>query len=91
MVVIALIAMVVGFLAQHLGLTEAVSSVITKVARCYKCTCFWVVLMTMLYFGYDIHYVIALSLICAYLSNWLGLGFAVLNKIYNKIWQRINN
>ena len=44
-VVTALTAMAAATLAQHLGLTEAIGKIITKIAKCPKCCSFWTALM----------------------------------------------
>ena len=44
---VALIAMVVAVLAHHLGLSEAIAKVVSKVARCPKCLTFWLVLLVL--------------------------------------------
>lgn len=89
MVWIALIAMVVAVLMQHLGLTTAISNVIVKIAKCHRCCAFWATLATLIYFGYDPFASLALSILMAYLSNYLGLLLLLLQKIYDKIWEKI--
>ena len=90
MVVIATIAMLCGFLAQHLGLTESVAAIFTKISKCPKCTTFWITLLALILLGTNPFIALPLSLTCAYLSNWIGLLFMWLNQKYNKIWERLN-
>ena len=90
MVLIALIAMIVAVLAHHLGLSEEVARVVSKIARCPKCLTFWSVLLVLAVSGENTIVAIALSFFCAYLSNWVGLLLMWLNKTYNKVWETIN-
>lgn len=87
---IALVAMVVANLAQHLGLSEEIAKVVGKIARCPKCLSFWIVLLVLGLSGKRLTIAIALSMFCAYLSNWFGLLLLWLNKVYNKVWERLN-
>ena len=77
-------------LAHHLGLTEAIAGVITKIAKCHKCVVFWVTLFTLTFSGYNLFIVIGLSLFNAYLSNWVGLILIWLNGKYYAIWERLS-
>lgn len=87
---VALVAMVVAVLACHLGLSEAIAKVVSKVARCPKCLTFWLVLLVLMVTCENTIVAISLSLLCAYLSNWVGLLLMWLNKVYNKVWERLN-
>jgi hypothetical protein len=87
---VALIAMVVAVFAHHLGLSEAIAKVVSKVARCPKCLTFWLVLLVLMITCENTIVAISLSLLCAYLSNWVGLLLMWLNKVYNKVWERLN-
>lgn len=87
---VALVAMIVAVLACHLGLSEAIAKVVSKVARCPKCLTFWLVLLVLMVSCDNTIVAISLSLLCAYLSNWLGLLLMWLNKTYNKVWERLN-
>lgn len=87
---VALVAMIVAVLACHLGLSEAIAKVVSKVARCPKCLTFWLVLLVLMVSCDNTIVAITLSLLCAYLSNWLGLLLMWLNKTYNKVWERLN-
>ena len=88
--VIAAIAMLCGFLAQHLGLTESIVGVLSKIAKCPKCCTFWITLSALIILGTSPFIALPLSLTCAYLSNWIGLLFMWLNQKYNKVWERLN-
>lgn len=90
MMLIASIAMIVAVLAHHLGLSEAVARVVSKIARCPKCLTFWIVLLVLAVSGENTIVAIALSLFCTYLSNWFGLLLMWLGKVYGKVWEIIN-
>lgn len=89
-VLIALISMVVGVTAHHLGLTEEMAKIANKIARCPKCCSFWIALFVLIYNGCNWLVSIALSLAVAYLSYFFGLILIVLQKIYNWLWQKAN-
>lgn len=89
MMLIALIAMVLSTLAQHLGLPEAIARVGLKVARCPKCLSFWIALLVLVLVGCNAFVAIGLSLIVAYLSFWFGLLLGYLNRKYDELWQRL--
>lgn len=91
MVKIALIAMIVAALAQHLGLSEAVARIILKVAKCPKCLTFWSVLAVEIVTQENLLIAIGLSLMCAYLVSWVGLFLEFLYQLYEKLWQRLND
>lgn len=90
MVLIALLSMMVLVTANHLGLSEAVSSVLSKVLRCPKCLSFWGTLFILLYLGEKSIVAVGLSVAISYLSHWFGLLLIFLNKKYNQLWERIN-
>lgn len=90
MLVVALIAMVGATLAQHLGLSEAIAGVVSKISRCPKCLSFWAVLVTLILLRAHSFVAIGVSLACAYLSNWVGLILMLLANIYNDIWEKVN-
>lgn len=89
MMLIALIAMMLATLAHHLGLPEAIARVGLKVAKCPKCLSFWIALLVLELFGYNVFIAIGLSLIVAYLSFWFGLILGWLNRKYDELWQRL--
>lgn len=89
-VLIALICMVVGVTAHHLGLTEEAAKVVSKIAECPKCCTFWITLSVLTIKGCDLFVSVALSLFVAYLSFYFGLVLIVLQKIYNLLWEKLN-
>jgi hypothetical protein len=84
------IAVTVATLGAHLGLFSAIVRVLSKIAKCERCAAMWLSLSVLLYSGCDLFAAIALSILGAYLSFYLGLVLMVLNKIYNSLWQKIN-
>lgn len=86
MLVIALTVMVCAVLAQHLGLSEAIAEVIGKVAKCPMCLTFWSVAATLWLHGEGIIVTVALSILAAYLSNYVGLILLMLQEVY--LWLR---
>lgn len=89
-VFIALISMVVGVTAHHLGLTEEAAKIVSKIASCPKCCTFWIALFMLLYHGCNVFVAITLSLSVAYLSYYFGLILILLQRLYNYLWQRVN-
>ena len=87
---IAIIAMIVACLAQHLGLSDAIAKVLAKIASCPKCLTFWFVLIVLIINQENAIVAIMLSLMCSYLSNWFGLMLLLLNQMYSEIWQKLN-
>ena len=83
--------MVCAVLIQHLGLTEAMAAVVRKIASCYKCCSFWSCLAVLLLSGAEILPAVALSIFMAYMSHYFALMLMVLQKLYDWLWQRINN
>ena len=89
MVIIALIVMILATLANHLGLTEANSDIFRKIARCPKCCSFWATLFVLVLLECNLFIAIGLSILAAYLSYWVGLVFIIMQKLYNKVWERL--
>ena len=87
---IAALLMVVATVATHLGLSQAVSQVVTKVCRCHKCLTFWLALFGTFVAGCPVAMAVLLSLAAAYASNWFALVLIELNHIYERLWQRLN-
>ena len=87
MLVIALIVMMVAVLAQHLGLSEAIAKVVSKILKCPRCLSFWTVLFALLALGCDAFIAMGLSILMAYLSIWIGLPLGMLNNLYKRLWQ----
>lgn len=90
MVWIALTVMIVAGLAYHLGLPQAIASVVAKVARCPKCLTFWATFIVLLIVGSGLLFAVMLSVLTAYLSHYWGLVMMLLNDLYNKLWERVN-
>ena len=87
---IAALLMVVATVAAHLGLSQAIGVVVTKVCKCHKCLSFWLTLLVLIAAGCPVVPAALLSLFAAYMSNWFALVLIKLNDIYEKIWQRLN-
>jgi hypothetical protein len=85
-----LMAAVFATVGVHLGLFEAVTGVIGRMARCEKCCSFWFCLMVAWYTGENIVSAFFYAIVAAYLSHWIGLLLILLNKIYERLWQRVN-
>lgn len=90
MVWIALTVMIVAGLAHHLGLPQAIASVVAKVARCPKCLTFWATFIVLLIVGSGLLFAVMLSVLTAYISHYWGLVMMLLNDLYNKLWERVN-
>lgn len=88
--VIALMAMIAATLANHLGLTEAIGGIIRKIAGCPKCCSFWASLLILWLLDCNLLVAVGLSLFVSYLSFWFGLILIVLQKVYNRLWKKIN-
>lgn len=87
---IALICMMVGVTAHHLGLTEEAAEIVKKIADCPKCCSFWISFSVLMYSGCDILSSATLSMLVAYLSFYFGLLLILLQKLYNWLWQKVN-
>lgn len=89
MIMTALAVMVFATTAQHLGLTEAVAGVLSKIAECHMCCTFWCTLCVLLLCGADPIVSAGLSLMMAYLSHWFALFLELMNHFYERVWERI--
>lgn len=87
---IALISMMVGVTAHHLGLAEEAAKIVDKIAGCPKCCSFWLALLVLLLYGCNLFIAVTLSLFVAYLSYYFGLILMLLQKMYNSIWEKLN-
>lgn len=85
----ALIVMMIACVAQHLGLPQAVAMVLVKVAKCPKCLTFWLTLTVLLIAQCNILIAIMLAVVMAYLSYYWGIVILLLQKLYNRIWERL--
>ncbi|WP_302821612.1 hypothetical protein [Parabacteroides goldsteinii] len=90
MFLIALTAALAAMLGHHLGLVERLSELAMEVAKCPKCTTFWVTLIVLVFSGCGLVAAVALSLAMAYLSFWFGFVLVELQKLYDWIWKRID-
>lgn len=87
---IAMLLMVMATVSVHLGLPEAIAQVVMKVCKCHKCLSFWITLLGLLASGCPIVYAALLSILAAYLSNWVALILTTVYNIYKDIWQKLN-
>lgn len=85
---VALIVMMTAVMAQHLGLSDAVAKVLSKILSCPRCLSFWSVLFVLVILGCNLIIAMGLSVLMAYLSIWIGLLLGKLNDLYEKLWQR---
>jgi hypothetical protein len=85
-----LIAVVVATLGAHLGLWSAIARVIAKIAKCERCASMWLSLSVLFYSGCEPIAAIALSVLGSYLSSYVGLILVFLNRVYSKLWRKIN-
>lgn len=90
MVCTMLTAVFTAVLAVHLGLGDAIADVVVKVATCERCASFWLSLAALWYVGTNPITAVALAMAGAYLSHWVGLVFKSTQKLYTKLWQKIN-
>lgn len=90
MVWIAICAAISAVLMQHLGLCEAIAEVAGKVAKCHVCCCFWLTLTALLYSGCGIIAAVSLSIVMAYLSNFFCILLVLMQRIYDRLWEKIN-
>lgn len=88
-VLTAVAVMVAATLAQHLGLTQAISRVISKIAGCNMCCTFWLCLLVLILADVKLHEAALLSILSAYASHWFVFVLLHLQTIYDKLWQRM--
>ena len=85
---IAALVMISAVLIVNLGLGEAIAQVSGKILQCPTCLTFWGALAALLYHNTDIVIAVSLSILAAYLSNFTGIILMILNKWYERLWQR---
>lgn len=85
---VAIVMMMSATLAVHMGLSGAIGKVVAKVLGCHKCLSFWLVLVVMVHV-YPIWLALLLSLVCSWLSGWFGMVLVVLNRIYERLWEKL--
>lgn len=83
---IATLAMLSAVLIVNLGLGDAVAQVSGKILQCPTCLSFWGALAALLYDGTDIIIAVSLSILVAYLSNFVGIGLMMLNRLYTWLY-----
>lgn len=90
MIQTAIFTMIIAVVLQHLGLTEEIAKIVTKICGCYMCCSFWLTLSVMLICGYNILWCLLLSALAAYFSNFIAFIFVILQMLYNTIdkWVR---
>ena len=89
MIGIALIVMAVASLMHHLGLSEAIADVVSKIAGCSKCLTFWSVLAVLILSGCNILIAVAAAIVMAYLSHWFGFVLILCNRLYDRVWKSL--
>lgn len=77
-------------LMQHLGLCEAIAEIVSKIAKCHVCCCFWLTLVALLYSGCGIVAAVSLSIAMAYMSNFFSIALMLMQKVYNRLWEKVN-
>lgn len=82
--------MAAATMMQHLGLTEAIGKVVLKVLQCNMCCTFWATLAVTIWVGSPIWLAALLAITAAYASNWFALLLAVVDKLFDKLWQRLH-
>lgn len=78
--------------ANHLGLIQAVASVIRRplpIVSCVKCFSFWAVLIYCLVGGLSVTTSLAISFLCAWASIWLDLFMGIIDHLYLKVYEQI--
>ena len=90
MFITALITTFIAIIAHHLGLTEEMARVISKIAKCPKCTTFWITLCVMLYCDEIAIIAVAIALLMAYLSNWCIFVLIGAQRFYDWLWRKLN-
>lgn len=88
-ILIAAAVMITATMAQHLGLTEAIAKIVLKIAQCNMCCTFWTCVFFLWVFGCPFVIAALLSIVAAYISNWFVLLLVWIEKIYQKLWQRL--
>jgi len=86
---IAVLVMVTATTGVHLGLPQAIAGVVAKVCRCHKCLTFWLTLGALVAVGCPLLHAALLSLLMAYMSHWFSVVLVWLNKIYERLWEKV--
>ena len=80
--------MIAATLMQHLGLAEAISRVVDKIASCNQCCTFWTVCAVLVYSHQDIVMAAMLSIFMAYASNWFVLLLIYLQRLFTRLYEK---
>ena len=83
---IATLAMLSAVLIVNLGLGDAIAEVSGKILKCSTCLSFWGALAALLYNGTDIVIAVSLSILVAYLSNFVGIVLMMFNRLYTWLY-----
>ena len=91
MIAIAIAVMIGCTLAVHLNMPQAISGVVSKICKCHKCLTFWATMIILIIAGSNIIIAAMFAIAMSYLSNWFAMLLVWLNKMYDRLWQRLNN
>lgn len=83
---IAMLAMLSAVLIVNLGLGDAIAEVSGKILKCPTCLSFWGALAALLYNGTEIIIAVSLSILVAYLSNFVGIVLMMFNRLYTWLY-----
>lgn len=83
---IAVLAMLSAVLIVNLGLGEAIAAVSGKILKCPTCLSFWGALVALLINGTEVIVAVSLSILAAYLSNFVGIVLMMLNRLYTWLY-----
>ncbi len=86
---IAVLVMVAATTGVHLGLPQAIAGVVVKVCRCHKCLTFWLTLGVLIAVDCPLLHAALLSLLMAYASHWFSIALIWMNKMYEKLWEKV--
>jgi hypothetical protein len=81
-------------LANHMGLIEAVEQIIRHklpILNCSRCLTFWSVLICLVCFRTTATHwtiIVATSFLAAYAATWLELLFGIIDKQYERIYEK---
>lgn len=87
---IAILLMMTATIGVHMGLPQTIAQIVGRICRCHKCLSFWMTLAALVYIKCDIVMAVLLSFAVAYLSNWFAIILIVLNRLYNRLWEKVN-
>lgn len=91
-ILLAVSTTISAVLIVHLGLSKEIARISNKILNCSTCLTFWVTLSACYFFAkQEIIICLIIAISCAYSANYVSLIFIYLNKLYNKLWQKLNN